>query len=113
MIKIFTGLLVLALLVAGCSTTGSVQRNYKRVVYSDGISKQEALFIAQKACFDDQYCRTSCVVFTAYVHEGGGFYQTDWLVLFSAKPGSLAFPAPYEMSVDKKSGAAGVIRARE
>ena len=113
MIKESIGLLILAILFAGCSTTGSVQGNYKKVVRSDGISRQEALFIAQKSCFDDQYCRASCVVFTAHVGDGGGFYQTDWLVRFSAKPGSLAFPAPYEMSVDKKTGAAGVVRAVE
>ena len=99
--------------LGGCSTAGSVRRNYSKVDYSDGISRQEALFIAQKACFDNEQCRADCVLFTAYVYAGQDFYQTDWRVVFSAKPGSLAFPAPYEMSVDKKTGATGVIRAQE
>ncbi|MFC1514375.1 hypothetical protein ACFL5X_00540 [Candidatus Omnitrophota bacterium] len=41
-------LLVVMLLLSGCATIGSIERNYALIDYSDGIDKEEAILIGKK-----------------------------------------------------------------
>ena len=48
MVKRVGCIVCLILFVGGCATTGSIERNYALIDYSDGIDREEAILIAKK-----------------------------------------------------------------
>ena len=50
--KKLSHIFIIAMLAAGCASAESINRNISFVNYSDGISQQEAKYIAQKYCLD-------------------------------------------------------------
>jgi len=49
------------------------------------ISKEEAKFIAQKYCLDDDYCSKNCVISSASVYDNEEWYPGKWRAGFDFK----------------------------
>ncbi len=68
------------LLLSGCATIGSINRNIASVNYSDGVNSEEAKFIAQKYCVDSDNCDCKgYAISSAHVADGDG----EWVVSFT------------------------------
>ena len=103
-------LLVLMLLVSGCATIGSIERNYALIDNSDGIGREEAILIAKRGLIDSdpdpslKYKYRISAPLTDYDQETGA-----WNVCFVPKYmiGNIDLShlnAVYCFDVDKASG---------
>ena len=91
-------LFVTVMLVSGCVTVDSINRNAAGINYSDGINAQEAKHIAQKYCLDQGIRDT----FTSFPEAEEYFFnpQGRWKVTFQ----KLNLSQTYVIFIDKKTG---------
>ena len=103
--KISVGIVIIAgviglLLLGGCATAVSINRNVAAVNYSDGIDEQEAGYIAQKYCLDEGI-KDAFISFP--VVEEHIFNRGRWKVTFQKKDLS-QFEYSYILFIDKETG---------
>ena len=100
---IFLSIMVVMLLT-GCATAKSVDKNYSLINYKDGISITEAKLIAKKSLLESKslgaYQFMAPKVFDRWESYR---HQNYWFVLFSPKAYQLK-PSHYLVVVEKKSG---------
>ena len=88
------------LLLSGCATVISVNRNAASINYSNGIDEQEAKYIAQKYCLDEGI-KDAFISFP--VAEEYIFNRQRWKVTFQKKNLS-QFDYQYTLFIDKENG---------
>lgn len=74
-------IILICLLVGGCATVSSVEKDMQLINYNDGISEKEALTIARKSIINsklDDYYKIG----TASVFNEGEYYRV-WVPSFS------------------------------
>jgi len=95
--------LFMVLILTGCATVGSVNRNFESVNYTDGISRPEAKFIAQKYCLDHEECSTHCIISSAYVSDDNSV-PGAWRVVFDTEVIDANYYRGHVISVDRETG---------
>ncbi|MBN3041127.1 MAG: hypothetical protein JW867_08355 [Candidatus Omnitrophica bacterium] len=60
---------IMVMALTGCATIRSINKNAFSVNFSDGVSKKEAVFLVQKDCLDNNYCRSNYVISAPKVLE--------------------------------------------
>ena len=88
---------IISVLLGGCATPLSINRNAAAVNYSDGIDEQEAGYLAQKY-FLDQGIKDAVISFP--IVEEHIFNRGRWKVTFQKKDLSHS----YIIFVDKETG---------
>jgi len=97
---VLLGCIVVILLLSGCATTDSINRNAATINYSDGINEQEAKYIAQKYCLD----KGIRDIFISSPEVEETFSQPKvWEIRFQEKNLS-QFDYRYTLFIDKKTG---------
>jgi len=96
-------LLILLNIISGCITADSIGRNMEKLDYSNGISKEEAIIIAQNYCLGDAACRDKCRISAPKVFENEKWYPGQWVVYFWSKEIS-TLDHHYEVCIDKRTG---------
>lgn len=121
-------LIGITILLAGCSTIGSVNYGYKRIIYTDGINKSEAKILAKKKIIDEKSQGSYMVIAPdaydldvlsreklmsakesfwteLYDSQGNMKYHHCWAVVFRPKPFPFSlFDLYYLVIVDKTNG---------
>ena len=87
----------------GCVTAGSINQQYAKIKFEDGINKKEALYIAQKHCLDDEFCSKNWDISSARPYEDEARYSGKWAVSFTYKSWSIS-PSPCVIAVNKITG---------
>ena len=95
-------LFILVVMISDCYipySANSIKSRYARIDYSDGISKKEAVIIAQNICLEDEGCRKNYCVSCPRVYGD----CREWIVIFYPKRITLPWItcAAY---IDKKTG---------
>lgn len=114
-LKAIIAVSIVSILISGCTTVSSVERDVKSIIYDDGISKQEALAIARKSIINSKLNDYYKVWMTAISDEGDYYRvrvpafalneQTCVLIIEKQKGEILAFwqAENYKESFDGKS----------
>ncbi|MDP2654477.1 MAG: hypothetical protein Q8Q08_10670 [Candidatus Omnitrophota bacterium] len=116
--KSMTCMIFSSLFLLGCATIGSIEKNYAKINYSDGIKEEEAILIAKHNLINSD-SKNSFRVITPRLENCQCVLKKDgrerklgaWLVIFRSKP-SLLFASDFlglgdsEMRyfIDKNSG---------
>ena len=99
----------IGLVLAGCATVGSIERNYALVDYSDGIDKKEAVAIAKQHMVNSQYSQRFQTIGPRIEDMPA---QNAWLVRFHGKKTSIGefyMPSFYEVTIDKQTGSCRLV----
>jgi len=100
---ICTGL-ILCFISSGCATIKSIEKNYKKIDYSDGINKSEAKLIAKKSLIDSPY-RNFYRVIRPRILDNDETLQHPryWFLKFRRKSSKLN-KSNYFVVIEKKTG---------
>ena len=90
---------ILSVLLMGCASMTSIEKNYSILDTSDGVNMKEAVVIAQKYCLDKVECNGDVRLSTPRISD----QSNEWAVEFWSK-NVLALDHAYVVVVDKKSG---------
>jgi hypothetical protein len=88
------------ILLSGCATPVSINRNVASINYSDGIDEQEAKYIAQKYCLDNGI---RGIFISSPEVEETFTNPRFWEIRFQEKDLS-QLGYHYTLSIDKKTG---------
>jgi hypothetical protein len=96
-------LLIFVNLFTGCITSYSIGKDMENIDYYNGISKEEAITIAQDYCVNEKTCYDKCKISTPKVFENEKWHPGQWVVYFWSKEFS-TLDHHYEVCIDKKTG---------
>jgi hypothetical protein len=92
---------LMIMLMAGCATVASVNKDYAAVKYDDGINQKEAIAIAQKQLYSEKFY-DQYMLSAPDVKNKDGFWSVAFLYSAMASYDySMSF---YRVQVDQKTG---------
>ncbi len=96
-------LLLIIVLLTGCTGIKTVSKNYSKINYRDGVSRSEAKLIAKKSLMESQVVHEYRFASPAILKWGKAFgHPNYWFIAFDSR--NVLQPDKYLVVIDKRDG---------
>jgi hypothetical protein len=100
-------LLFITIIICGCATVSSIDNKYAKINYQDGISKREAITIAQKELIESERLKEGYDISRVRVEQNRGSESRleSWTIKFpNNRFGASLWGIYYLVTVDSNTG---------